>query len=371
MKDDANGAFAAQGRGLRPTWTGTQVSSRHSGVRPLARDSRTHRGQRTTGDHPSGSTVAHQDVRRVPSILTSTDGLHLQRAAGNHAVGRLLDAGGACVPLQREVDTSSSPSLPKYEEGEVPAWAKEQGIPAWAKEDYLKIDAPQTLICSMTPDGKIGSVYFPDKKDDNNSDNKDDNKKGRIRTTHSGGPKRTKHENVTTVQFNINQPAALKAFEPTWKTLPPQEAKGKLRKCFHKWLSQQLKNVPVANAPPWATLVTSPETAHDVGPQDDGPPKGLKLFEIFKNTDGEVKGWHPSRGAAAKFATDKQTIAVLEAAIKHIDKKDLKDPLQRNKEFYEFVKSRLPKSKIIKLIRTPEQISEEVKRVKKSRKGEK
>ncbi len=232
------------------------------------------------------------------------------------------------VLIQREVDTSSSRWLPKYEENETPAWKDDYGVPEWAKEAY-RSESKITVICSMSSDGKIGSVYF--------------GQQGRIRTTHSGGPEQKKHENLTTVQFNIDDNQATHEFQTAHpeKTYPKFYKKSQVvSKYYYRWLAEKLKGVTVDTAPAWATLVKDPETAHDLAMGN--PSENSQLFEIFKQINGDLAGLHPSRGAATKFATDKQTIAVLHAAIKYINDKDLKDPKQRNVAFYEFVKSRLP-----------------------------
>ena len=72
-----------------------------------------------------------------------------------------------------------------------------------------------------------------------------------------------------------------------------------------------------------------------VQPSDD-----VKLFEVFKNINGDVETWHPSRGIAAKFDTNKQVVSILHAAITYIAA--VVDPAERNRKFYAFVKSRLP-----------------------------
>ncbi len=326
-----------------------------------------------------------QRTRLDPNSLTASDVQQLQRTLGNRAVGQLLaqtaiqleevpdeddelqmkplvqqravEGGDASADLestiarapqekgdldrptqgtliQREVDTSSSPFLPKYEKDEVPGWKDDGGVPEWAKEEYRQ-ESKRTVICSMTPDRKIGSVYFGGE--------------GRIRTTHGSGPERKKHENLTTIQFNINESLAI----PEFKKAYPKLIKSKrFWKYFRQWLVQTLENVTLDNAPAWATLVDSPDTAYDL--ETGSPPKDLKLFEIFKNINGEVESWHPSRGTAAKFDTDKQTISVLHAAIKHIDGMGLVDPKRRNTEFYEFVKSRLPK--FVDYMRHPDEV---------------
>jgi hypothetical protein len=210
------------------------------------------------------------------------------------------------------------------------------GVPDWAKEDY-KAEAVATVIASMTSDKKIGSIYFEDE--------------GRIRTTHAGGPKSSQHGE--TVQFNISRDGAWAAFMA--------ENKGKLktvkdpRPLYKSWIKETLGKATATSIPSWAKLVKGPQTGLDVG--NDAPPDDTQLIEIFKGINGRVEGWHPSRGAAVKFVTDKQTISVLKAAIKYIDGQGtpkitkLTDPKARNKAFYDFVKKRLPN--FVPLLREP------------------
>lgn len=225
-------------------------------------------------------------------------------------------------------EIQSKPSLKKTD------GPKEGGVPEWAKDEYRR-EARKTLIASMTPDGKIGSVYFGEE--------------GRIRTTHGAGPEKEGHSGHVTVQFNIDEAQARKAFD---KANPKLVNSKKYWDYFDQWLVQKLKNVKPSSAPSWATLVDSPDMAHDLS--TGKPPEDLKLFEIFKNINGKVEGWHPSRGTATKFDTDKQTVAVLEAAIQHIDSQGLTDPNERNVAFYNFVKSRLPK--FVPYMRRPEEV---------------
>ncbi|TVQ38043.1 MAG: hypothetical protein EA356_03410 [Geminicoccaceae bacterium] len=237
----------------------------------------------------------------------------------------------ATSAVQRQVDTSPSPYLPAYAEGETPAWQDEQGVPDWAKEGY-RSEARRTLICSMTPDGKIGSVYFPE---------------GRIRTTHAAGPAKEGHSHHITLQFNLDEPAAIAVFEKNVLKRPiGSETDWSL---FDRWLVRSLEGAKPAQLPTWATLVEGPETAHEGRPPDE-----LKLFEIFKKVGGAIAGWHPSRGAATKFLTDKQTIAVLEAAIAHLESNGIEDPKARNVAFYDFVVGRLPR--LAEVLRQPSEV---------------
>jgi hypothetical protein len=67
-----------------------------------------------------------------------------------------------------------------------------------------------------------------------------------------------------------------------------------------------------------------------------------------------VESWHPSRGTATKFETDKQTISVLNAAIVHIS--GVSGPAERNQQFYDFVKSRLPN--FVQFMRRPNEVDQ-------------
>lgn len=283
-------------------------------------------------NHPARMhTGVTQPIGQDLHILPPQNVQQLQRMIGNRALGKLR----AQSPIQREIDTSSSPSLPEYAENEVPAWQDEQGVPEWAQEEYRR-EAQRTLICSMTPDGKIGSVYFSGDQ-------------GRIRTTHGAGPARETHEEHTTVQFNLDEEMAVQAF---LRSHPKHAKSPNFWSIFDGWLVRKLQDIPVKRVPAWATLVDNPDNAHDLS--TGAPPENIKLFEIFKNINGKVESWHPSRGTATKLETNKQAISVLEAAIAHINAEGLEDPQARNIAFYNFVKSRLPD--FVKHIRHPDEI---------------
>lgn len=213
-----------------------------------------------------------------------------------------------------------------------PPKTSDQGVAQWAKNAYMR-EAKRTLIASMTKDGKIGSVYFKDGS--------------RIRTTHGAGPSQEKHEDLVTVQFNVDNDKAEAEFKKLRnKTLNSQEDWNE----FDRWLAEELNQAKRDQLPSWAILVSSPGKAHDLS---QGKPTGdLALFEIFKSINGELEGWHPSRGTATRFKTDKQTIAVLQAAIVHI--KGVKGAKARNVAFYNFVKSRLPK--FVPFMRDPSEV---------------
>jgi hypothetical protein len=218
------------------------------------------------------------------------------------------------------------------------------GIPDWAKEDYqgdgklvtTDIDgvvtdeyegARRVLIASMTPDRKIGSVYFDDGS--------------RIRTTHSAGPAGESHGGLTNVQFNLVPDRAERAFIRDTGT--PRSAPNFWR-LHDEWLANYLNDTSVDDLPDWVTVVDEPEDAFDASQQN--PPETLKLFEIFVSVSGEVQDWHPSRGTAVEFETNKQVISVLLAALDEIngqgDGPRLTNVADRNRVFYDFIVRRIP-----------------------------
>ncbi|WP_318166586.1 hypothetical protein [Roseobacter sp.] len=258
----------------------------------------------------------------------------------------------ASTVVQREVDTSSSPFLPDYGPDETPAWDTSSSVPEWAEEEY-KEESKVKLIASVK-DGLIGSIYFAN---------------GRIRTTHGHGPELSKHDpkKTTTHQFNIDIKVAYKLFSDRNRGLfkllydatdPKKgdeerrtEASDQYRRTRKLWLSNYLINTPVDKLPDWVTPVPSHESAFDTEAAD--PPDNLTLFEVFKRvSNGKVQGWHPSRGIAAKFETNKQVVSVLKAAILHIH--GVTDTNERNTKFYDFIKKRLPD--FAKQIRRPDQV---------------
>jgi len=192
----------------------------------------------------------------------------------------------------------------------------------------------RTLICSMTPDRKIGSLYFEDGV--------------RIRTTHRDGPERNEHRGPI-MRFNIDDGAAYREFRAELRSLSPA-----MRSApdFDRWLAERLTIAGGEDCPAWATRVDGPDSAFDAG--DAAPPPGTVMFEVFKTARGEVRGWHVSRGIAAKFETDMRTVLVLEAALDQLSKHGVTEPAARNEVFYEFVASRLPE--FAANIRKPEEV---------------
>jgi hypothetical protein len=289
---------------------------------------------------------------------------HLQRVYGNNYVQRLLSS--QTIQTRLSVSSPQDRSEQKADHvadkvtGQIEHKVQRQGnddedqseVSDWAKQEYIR-ESKMVLTCSMTPDGMIGSVYFD---------------QGRIRMTHSGGPEEKQHQNQITVRFNVDQVEAQAEFDAYLRDILNKmddqkraEVEAELFdknretkaywKQYRKWLAELLKDKTVDNAPKWATKVEGPDTA--IVSQNDIP-KNVELFEIFKNINGRVETWHPSRGAAVKFETDKQTISVLHAAIEYINGEGLTDPGERNEEFYDFVAHRLPN--FIQNIRRPDEV---------------
>jgi hypothetical protein len=186
-------------------------------------------------------------------------------------------------PTDKQGDKPSLKPTPKLD----------TGVRQWAKDQY-KAQSKRTVMASMTSDGKIGSVYFDDGS--------------RIRTTHSVGPAKEDHDKTRSVQFNVDEAAAGVEYQQS----------GQTGMDYDTWLKQRLMGITLSNAPKWATVIERPDQAHDRALK--GTPTGSEtLIEIFKSINGQYEGWHPSRGTGTKFETDKQTISVLQAAIKHVD----------------------------------------------------
>lgn len=306
--------------------------------------SATHRGtQAATAESPSRGTERRKALRAPIDIRPGA--VALQRlqilADGSSPVRRLagmqqLERNRCPDPAtaQREVDTTSSPSLPEYSEDEQPAWQDNGGVPNWAQEEY-RAEAPRTLICSVA-DGKIGSVYFGS---------------GRIRTTHSHGPAAEQHAGLLTLKFNVNSNEAQKAFERQYPTAKKFDEET-YYEYFDIWLSLTLRDTPVDHLPQWAVKIEGPDDAFD--PATGDPPDGIQLWEVFTSINGRLEGWHPSRGIAARFATDKQVVSVLRAAIRHLKDEGIKRPDDRNRAFYDFIEKRVPD--FVSNIRRPEEV---------------
>jgi hypothetical protein len=188
-------------------------------------------------------------------------------------------------PSDKLGDKPTLRSVPKKEDG---------GVAQWARDKY-RAKSKKTVMASMTSDGKIGSVYFDDGS--------------RIRTTHSVGPAKEQHDKARMVQFNVDEGQAQGEYNQSGSKLK-----------YDTWLQQRLVGITPSNAPKWAKIISTPDEAHDRS--TSGNPTGREtLIEIFKTFDQQLKSWHPSRGTGTKLEIDKQTISVLQAAIKHVDEK--------------------------------------------------
>ncbi len=251
-----------------------------------------------------------------------------------------------------QIDEKSSPFLPEYgPEHDDPGWKYSQGVPKWAQQEY-KAQSKVTLMASVK-DGKIGSIYFQD---------------GRIRTTHAGGPTMSLHKTGEhNTKFNLDYDKAFDLFlkknrgifgvfyAQTDTTLTKEErervAARLLYQQCNQWLAVFINLTPVDRLPDWITPVNNANEAFDTDAAD--PPDNITLFEVFtKVSNGKVQSWHPSRGIAAKFETNKQVVTVLKAALRNIE--GVTDINERNRLFYDFIKSRLPV--FANQIRRPDQI---------------
>lgn len=303
---------------------------------------------------PAPDTRQHVQTRGASGRTPANDALTgLQQRADTSPATRAAQTvqRRADGVVQREVD--DSPILPghdNYKDGTLD-WDESKGVPDWAKQQYIA-EAKTTLICSMK-DGKIGSIYFPT---------------GRIRTTHGSGPEHKPDKTDRTSQrYNLHLATAQHIFDTQntdlfpnlyWKTdvkLSKKKreklAKRAYDRAFKLWLSTALLATPDNALPNWIERVTGADTAHD--PSTGAPADGMKLFEVFKRvSNGQVASWHPSRGVAAKFETNKQVVSVLQAAIKQID--GVTDVNERNTKFYEFILHRVPD--FAAQIRRPDQL---------------
>ena len=269
----------------------------------------------------------------------------------NRGLPPIAFSGMAKTYQLQNVDTSSSPFFPEYKKDEVPAWKQQRGVPKWARDQYCK-DAKRTLIASVA-NGKIGSVYF---------------EQGRIRTTHSHGPEEELHSGTNRLQFNIDIKAAEAEFERSHPNIEAdirdqiddslsRKQKNRLfSKLYYRacdgWIARRLNNLAVDSLPSWATRVSGPEKAIDLS--KGAPSSDTILFEVFVSVSGEVQSWHPSRGVAAKFSTNKQVVSVLKAALKKLEDENITQPGARNVAFYKFIRSRLPG--FVSKIRPPSEV---------------
>lgn len=217
--------------------------------------------------------------------------------------------------LQIHSEEDESTPDPEQTSGELPAFIKEL-------MEELKDQEGVELVCSMTPDGMIGSVYF--------------GQEGRKRLTHAGGPlDEGVKNNATLLQFNVNMEIAWNIFDNEYPKLlkkNPELANKNIRRVFNKWLANKLKNGDKNTLPQWATIIkTSSDALED-------PNGDIKLFEVYKEKftpyglsrflkalklkEEKVMGWHPSRGAAVKMLIRKQTCTVLDQAFEIMKEKE-------------------------------------------------
>jgi hypothetical protein len=200
-----------------------------------------------------------------------------------------------------------------------------EGVPEWAKIKY-RDDAAKILTCSVLPDGKIGSVFFPD---------------GRIRTVHESGPTK-ETETAKIIRMNVDEEKSSEAYMRETGI-----SAGQLDWDNHdEWLANYLNGLELkGDLPDWAVLIDDPK----------GTPLGedFKLFEIFRSINNTLESWHPSEGIGKKFETDQQTISVLENGIKHIA--EIEEAHARNVAFYNYVTERLPK--FTQYLRHPDEVS--------------
>ncbi|MEP1611379.1 MAG: hypothetical protein ABJL72_05595 [Roseobacter sp.] len=95
--------------------------------------------------------------------------------------------------------------------------------------------------------------------------------------------------------------------------------------------------------------INSPDEAADMDSETTG-----KLLEVFCDINGRLESWHPSRGAAKKWQTNKLVISDLHAAIKRLKVKTIKGANARYIVFYIFVEQRV--LDFAKLTRKPDEI---------------
>lgn len=294
---------------------------------------------------------------------------------------RAVQAGAQGV-LQREVDTSRSPSLgqgnPNYQyplpatDG-VAEWAKDDyksgkgktgavdrtpllnrdfttpktardtrdpadGPRLWAVQDYLiGMQEIVPVMVSMVG-GKIGSIYFEG---------------GRVRTTHGHGPTTSTHNKDRLFQYNIDRDAALQEYigdgaRDRYERDNPDFHPSTL---FNHWIARRLKGVNVTDVPTWAFPIESLDDALPENDQVDDA--GLKLFEVMVREDGRL-GKHPSRGVGVKSnlrMTKADLFKLKQAGAMFADEDN---PRMANQFFYNYVAKSLPQ--LLPYIRHPSEI---------------
>lgn len=300
-----------------------------------------------------------QPAATAPARQTQSGAL-ASRAAASPQAQRLqaLQRQADAAVLQREVDTGSSPFLPTYARGETPAWDDgPTGIPEIGRDEFL--DAPITLIASMTPDGMIGSVYFPEGN--------------RVRTTHASGPIHSNTGGRTTHQFSVSRQGVNAAFKATpahaeAMKIPDGMAR---RKALSKKRKQYIKNylrqtvMGEAAQPSWVnTYIQKAEDAIDTATAGL-PDADTQLYEIYLGADQELQGSHPSRGAAVQLPTTRRTAKALRDAAAHVEALDPPNEREANDAFYAFLAKAAPD--LAQRVRKADEVKYRPKRAKKGK----
>lgn len=224
-----------------------------------------------------------------------------------------------------------SPAVSRLPDDDDDVEAGTRGIPEQNPQNLMVPGADRTsgskratLTASMTPDGKIGSLYFADGT--------------RIRTTHGAGPMETKpdHER-TNVRFNIKESLARKEFE---EVEPDKRGRDdpEYWSAFDRWMAGVLNRASNAGQlPGWIVRVGAARSL-----SSDAPDEDTKLFEIFKDAMGELDNWHPSRGAAVRFNASEASIRKVRTYLAKLDQSGVSDPKTRNRLFYKYVQANVP-----------------------------
>jgi hypothetical protein len=201
--------------------------------------------------------------------------------------------------------------------------------------------------CSMTNDGKIGSVYFKDH---------------RIRLTHKHGPTKTKPKKDTQ-QFHIKESTGIQDYQKSNEftnltTKEQQDLKNdqkKMSHMFHKWLRKNPQEV---------YTLTGIDEILDTSKLSTGTPsKDIRLVEVFRELQSgtgsttsptyTIKGKpHISRGSLIQIEFDDTLDTVLENALNEASKG--KDNKEKNTNFYNYIDKNFPD--IITNVRKPDEI---------------
>lgn len=169
------------------------------------------------------------------------------------------------------------------------------------------------VLCSMTKNGKIGSVYFPDGT--------------RLRMTHGAGPKREVNSHLHITRYSVNEKKALAAY--------CQEGMGYCDNLDQFIISELERGRGI---PEWASLIRTPA---DV-PDTISGSETCRLIELFQKNQKVAYRYHRSRGAAVRVSLDEYTLSVLEAAILQVEAEPAKSIYEKNRLFYAYVAARVP-----------------------------